>query len=87
MDVGVDPVLLVVLGLEEDGVEVEDQVFEGTSDRGQVPQVAVPDEVADDLHVVQVLSGIQVILQEKLDSLKFMSWQNNKLIWYEGTAW
>jgi|688.fasta_scaffold1594836_1 hypothetical protein len=73
MDVGVDPVLLVVLGLEEDGVEVEDQVFEGTSDRGQVPQVAVPDEVADDLHVVQVLSGIQVILQEKLDSLKFMS--------------
>jgi hypothetical protein len=34
-----------------------------------------------------VLSGIQVILQEKLDSLKFMSWQNNKLIWYEGTAW
>ena len=73
MDVGVDPVLLVVLGLEEDGVEVEDQVFEGASDRGQVPQVAVPDEVADDLHVVQVLSGIQVILQEKLDSLKFMS--------------
>jgi hypothetical protein len=71
MDVGVDPVLLVVLGLEEDGVEVEDQVFEGTSDRGQVPQVAVPDEVADDLHVVQVLSGVQVILEGRMDKLKF----------------
>ena len=58
MDVAVDSVLLVMLGLGEDRVKVEDEVFRGAADWRNVPQVAVPDEVADDLNVVQMLSRI-----------------------------